>query len=107
MANDGKGKAADYKQMRCINMAKRGMLLLNVEWFNMGQLKGAGFNHYAMNPTRSVRPRAAIRALLPRHDEGLDILLSLPTPTLERVRGQRSVGRRLADDLRQFRSTRG
>ena len=47
--HDGTGKAAEYKQMRCINMAKRGMLVLNVEWFNMGQLKGPGFQHYAMN----------------------------------------------------------
>src|SRR6185437_6311588 len=26
--HDGKGKAADYKQIRCINLAKRGMLVL-------------------------------------------------------------------------------
>ena len=27
--HDGDGKAAPYKQMRCINLAKRGMLALN------------------------------------------------------------------------------
>ncbi len=43
------GKAAEYKQIRCINLAKRGMLALNVEWLGMGQLNTDGFNHYRMN----------------------------------------------------------
>ncbi len=43
------GKAADYKQMRCINQAKRGMLALNVEWLGMGQLNASGYDHGAMN----------------------------------------------------------
>ena len=47
--HDGKGKVAPYKQIRCINLAKRGMLALNVEWLGMGQLKGDGFVHYRMN----------------------------------------------------------
>ena len=34
--HDGKGKAADYKQLRCINQVKRGMIALNVEWIGMG-----------------------------------------------------------------------
>ncbi len=45
----GSGKAADYKQIRCINMAKRGMLALNPEWVGMGQLNSSGFNHYKIN----------------------------------------------------------
>ncbi|MEW4487379.1 acetylxylan esterase [Thalassoglobus sp. JC818] len=47
--HDSKGKAADYKQIRCINQAKRGMLALNVEWIGMGQLKSDGFSHYRSN----------------------------------------------------------
>ncbi|TWT59118.1 Alpha/beta hydrolase family protein [Thalassoglobus neptunius] len=47
--HDSKGKAADYKQIRCINQAKRGMLALNVEWIGMGQLKSNGFSHYRSN----------------------------------------------------------
>src|SRR5207249_4719690 len=31
------GKAAGYKQTRCINLAKRGVIVLNVEWLGMGQ----------------------------------------------------------------------
>lgn len=47
--HDAKGKAADYKQIRCINQAKRGMIALNLEWFGMGQLKGPGFGHGLIN----------------------------------------------------------
>ena len=39
--HDSKGKSADYKQIRCINQAKRGMLALNIEWLGMGQLHDA------------------------------------------------------------------
>ena len=45
----GDGKAAEYKQLRCINQAKRGMIALNVEWLGMGQLQSPGFAHYRMN----------------------------------------------------------
>lgn len=32
------GKAAEYKQKRCINFAKQGMLALNLEWIGYGEL---------------------------------------------------------------------
>jgi hypothetical protein len=47
--HDGKGKAADYKQTRCINLAKRGIIALNVEWLGMGQLRSDGFGHPKLN----------------------------------------------------------
>src|SRR5262249_10156250 len=47
--HDRDGKAADYKQIRCINLAKRGMLALNVEWLGMGQLRGDEFRHDLIN----------------------------------------------------------
>lgn len=43
------GKAVDYKQLSCINQAKRGMIALNVEWLGRGQLDTPGFSHYSMN----------------------------------------------------------
>ena len=43
------GKAADYKQLLSINLAKRGMLVLDLEWFGMGQLATPGFSHYSLN----------------------------------------------------------
>jgi hypothetical protein len=47
--HDGNGKQAPYKQIRCINQARRGMLALNVEWVGMGQLRLPGFVHYKAN----------------------------------------------------------
>lgn len=45
----GLGKQYPPKQIRCINQALRGMLVLNVEWLGMGQLRGDGYTHYRMN----------------------------------------------------------
>lgn len=36
--HDPLGKAAEYKQKRCINFAKRGILALSLEWFGFGEL---------------------------------------------------------------------
>ncbi len=47
--HDPLGKAVDYKQLRSINLAKRGLIVLNVEWFGMGQLRTDGFAHGRMN----------------------------------------------------------
>jgi dienelactone hydrolase len=43
------GKATDYKQLLSINLAKRGMVVLDLEWLGMGQLATPGFSHYRMN----------------------------------------------------------
>ena len=32
------GKTVEYKQKRCINFARHGMLALNLEWFSFGEL---------------------------------------------------------------------
>ncbi|MBI3880430.1 MAG: hypothetical protein HY301_10260 [Verrucomicrobia bacterium] len=40
--HDANGKGSAYKQIRCINLAKRGVLALNVEWLGMGQLRSPG-----------------------------------------------------------------
>src|SRR5262249_53222448 len=47
--HDAAGKAADYKQIRCINQARRGMIALSPEWLGMGQLRGSGYEHTRMN----------------------------------------------------------
>lgn len=39
------GKAVDYKQVRCINLVKRGMLALNPDWMYFGELQGPGYQH--------------------------------------------------------------
>jgi dienelactone hydrolase len=40
------GKTVEYKQKRCINYAKHGMLALNLEWFSFGELDKKGNEHW-------------------------------------------------------------
>lgn len=40
------GKSVEYKQKRCINFAQHGILALNLEWFNFGELAQPGNEHW-------------------------------------------------------------
>lgn len=82
--HDGKGKAADYKQVRCINQAKRGMLALNVEWFGMGQLRTDGYNHGLINGL-DLCGTGGIATHYLAMKRGLDLLLSLEHADPKRV----------------------
>lgn len=82
--HDGNGKAAGYKQIRCINLAKRGMLVLNVEWLGMGQLKKTGYQHYRMNQL-DLCGTSGVAPFYLAMTRGLDVLLSLPNADPERV----------------------
>lgn len=73
--HDGKGTAADYKQMRCINQAKRGMLALNVEWLGMGQLRSPDFVHYRMNQL-DLCGTSGLAPFYLSMKRGLDVLLA-------------------------------
>lgn len=82
--HDRNGKAAAYKQVRCINLAKRGLVVLNLEWFGMGQLRVPGFEHGAMNQldlcgTSGLAPFYLAMA------RGLDVLLAHPNADPKRV----------------------
>ncbi len=72
--HDPKGKAVDYKQARCINQAKRGMIALNVEWFGMGQLRTDGFRHGLINPI-DLCGTSGIALHFLSMKRGIDILL--------------------------------
>ncbi|HEY1171481.1 MAG TPA: hypothetical protein VGH19_08945 [Verrucomicrobiae bacterium] len=82
--HDGEGKAADYKQIRCINLAKRGMLVLNLEWIGMGQLRTDGFMHYRMNQL-DLCGVSGIAVHFLAQKRGLDLLLSHPNADTSRV----------------------
>lgn len=82
--HDSKGKSAPYKQLRCINLAKRGMLALNVEWLNMGQLQGEGFSHNRMNQLDLCGTSGSAVFFLAMQ-RGLDILVDHPHADVERV----------------------
>ncbi|MCZ6795085.1 MAG: acetylxylan esterase [Planctomycetota bacterium] len=82
--HDGEGKAAKYKQIRCINQAKRGMLALNVEWIGMGQLRSTGFGHSRMNQL-DLCGTSGLAPFFLSMKRALDILLSLEHTDPERV----------------------
>jgi hypothetical protein len=73
--HDGNGKAATYKQLRCINQAKRGMIALNPEWLGMGQLRGDGFGHYRMNQL-DLCGTSGLAPFYLAMKRGLDVLLA-------------------------------
>jgi hypothetical protein len=73
--HEGKGKSIPYKQIRCINQAKRGMLALNVEWLGMGQLSKQNFKHYRMNQL-DLCGTSGLAPFYLSMKRGLDILLS-------------------------------
>ncbi|MGO8747804.1 MAG: alpha/beta hydrolase family protein [Thermoguttaceae bacterium] len=78
------GKSVAYKQIRCINQAKRGMLALNVEWLGMGQLGGPGFQHGCMNQL-DLCGTSGVAPFYLSMKRSLDLLLSLPNVDPNRV----------------------
>lgn len=80
----GDGKAADYKQIRCINQVRRGMLALNIEWLGMGQLNTPGFGHYKMNQL-DLCGTSGLAPFYLSMSRGLDILLDHPHADPQRV----------------------
>ncbi|HVJ84037.1 MAG TPA: hypothetical protein VM452_00255 [Caulifigura sp.] len=82
--HDRDGKAAKYKQIRCINLVKRGMLALNLEWFNMGQLKSPEFDHYRLNQL-DLCGTSGVSCFYLAMSRGLDVLLAHPNADPARV----------------------
>ena len=73
--HEGVGKSVAYKQLRCINMAKRGMIVLNPEWIGMGQLRGSNYGHYRMNQL-DLSGTSGLAPFYLAMSRGLDILLA-------------------------------
>ena len=67
------GKAMDYKQARCINLAKRGMLALSTEFIGMGELR-ADAEHLRIG-LLDVLGMAGIGVFYLLMKRGLDVLL--------------------------------
>lgn len=73
--HDPNGKAADYKQTRCINQAKRGIIALNIEWLGMGQLRSDGFGHSKLNQI-DLCGTSGLATFYLSMSRGIDILLA-------------------------------
>ncbi len=69
------GKAVDYKQLRCINQAKRGMIVLNMEYLGMGELNLPDFDHTRMNQI-DLCGTSGVATFYLAMSRGLDILLA-------------------------------
>lgn len=82
--HDAAGKAAPYKQERCINLAKRGMLALNVEWIGMGQLRSDANAHGLINAI-DLCGSGGIATHYLAMSRALDLLLDHPNADPERV----------------------
>ena len=70
------GKAMDYKQARCINLAKRGMLALNSEFIGMGELR-ADLDHNRIGAL-DLCGTAGIGVFYLTMKRALDVLLAHP-----------------------------
>ncbi|OGV83608.1 MAG: hypothetical protein A3K18_07360 [Lentisphaerae bacterium RIFOXYA12_64_32] len=81
--HDRGGKAATYKQTRCINLAKRGILALNTEFIGMGELQGS---HSHMHQGQiDLCGVAGVGVMYLAMKRGLDVLLRHPHTDPERV----------------------
>lgn len=78
------GMTIDYKQARCINLAKRGMLALSFEWIGMGQLASPGYGHGNASHL-DLCGRAGLSVFYQSLKRGLDVLLSHPSADPERT----------------------
>lgn len=78
------GKQYPPKQIRCINLAKKGVIGLNIEWVGMGQLSGAGWSHARMQQL-DLCGVSGLSVFFYNMQRGLDVLLSLPEVDHQRV----------------------
>jgi dienelactone hydrolase len=77
------GKAMPYKQARCINLAKRGMLALSTEFVGMGELQGCAF--HMQQAHMDLCGVAGVGVMYLAMKRGLDVLLSHRNADPDRV----------------------
>ncbi|MBT4137906.1 MAG: hypothetical protein HOE48_08325 [Candidatus Latescibacteria bacterium] len=77
------GKAMDYKQARCINLAKRGMLALNTEFIGMGELV-ASRDHFRIGHM-DICGKAGVGIFYLAMKRALDVLVNHPNCDKDRV----------------------
>ncbi|MDA0831968.1 MAG: acetylxylan esterase [Planctomycetota bacterium] len=78
------GKSTDYKQLRCINLAKQGMIALNPEWLFMGQLRQPGYAHNNI-AFLDLCGTSGLSVFYLAMSRGIDVLLSLENADEERI----------------------
>lgn len=82
--HEGTGISTPYIQVRCINLAKRGIIALNFEWYGMGQLRTDGFNHYRINQI-DLAGTSGVSLHYFAQKRAIDILLAHPNADPQRL----------------------
>jgi dienelactone hydrolase len=82
--HDSEGKANRFEQLRCINLAKRGIVSLHPEWLFFGELSGPGFDHSRL-AYLDLTGASGLAVFYQAMKRGLDVLVSLPNVDPERV----------------------
>jgi dienelactone hydrolase len=82
--HDAAGNGADYKQIRCLNLARRGLIVLSVEWFGMGQLRTATNHHGCLNQI-DLCGTSGLAPFYLSMSKGIDVLLAQPGADASRV----------------------
>ncbi|MCZ2148153.1 MAG: alpha/beta hydrolase family protein [Bryobacterales bacterium] len=82
--HEKEGISTPYIQMRCINLARRGMLAVNVEWLGRGQLSWDDFNHFRMNQI-DLTGTSGLAVFYLEMERTLDIVLGHEHADLSRV----------------------
>jgi dienelactone hydrolase len=77
------GKASIYKQIRCANLAKRGVLALNMEFIGMGELQAE--RPHGRQAYLNLTGLAGVGLFYLALQKGLDVLLSHPRADARRV----------------------
>lgn len=78
------GKTIDYEQIRCINLAKRGMLALHPEWLVFGELGGNDFNHNRL-AYLDLCGSSGLSVFYLAMKRGIDVLESHPWADVKRI----------------------
>jgi dienelactone hydrolase len=82
--HDSLGKAAPHVQIRAINLAKRGVIGLSIDWFWTGQLDAAGFHHDRLNQL-DLAGASGIAPFMLLLARAVDLLASLPVVDADRI----------------------
>ena len=74
--HDAKGYAADYKQQRCVHLARNGVITLSLEWYGMGQFRTPEYLHPMIN-TIDLTGTSGIATHFLAMKRGIDVLQGL------------------------------
>ena len=78
------GKAFEEEQIRCINLAKRGMLALHPEWLSFGELGNSEFGHNRL-ALLDVCGISGLSVFYNAMKRGLDVLAEYPQTDTTRI----------------------